>query len=82
MVTVTFFNLLRSKYGIHQFEVQPGTIDNILLQIKEMYPVIDLDDFKLSVVFVNDDRVFHQTMYNKVVEDGEKITFTHFVGGG
>lgn len=82
MVTVKFFNLLRSKYDIHEFEVLPGTINDILLQIKKMYPQVDLKDFELSVIFVNGNRVIHHAMYHKHVEDGDDVVFTHFVGGG
>ena len=82
MVTVKFFNLLRSKYDIHQLEVLPGTINDILKQIKVMYPVLDLKDFEHSVVFVNGDRIIHQFMYSQNVGDGDEIVFTHFVGGG
>ncbi len=82
MVTVKFFNLLRSKYDIHEVEVLPGTINDILMQIKVMYPELDLKDFENSVVFVNSNRIIHEFMYSQNVEDGDEIVFTHFVGGG
>jgi molybdopterin converting factor small subunit len=82
MVTVIFYHLLRSKYNIKQIEVEPGTINNIILQIKEKHPVIDLDDFRFCVVFVNDNKVVHPSNFDTMIYDGDKVVFTHFVGGG
>ncbi len=82
MVTVIFLNLLRSKYNIHQIEVKPGTINELLLQIKEIHPQVVLEDFENSVVFINSIRIVHPKMYDEVVEDGDEIVFTHFIGGG
>jgi len=82
MVTVIFYNLLRSKYNIHEVKVIPGTINEILNQIKTLHPEIELDDFEHSVVFINSTRILHPAMYNEKVQDGDEIVFTHFIGGG
>lgn len=82
MVKVVFLNLLRSKYNIHEVEVKEGSIYNILDQIQEMYPEVELKDFDRSVIFVNSVRVIHKSMYNEIVHDGDEIVFTHFIGGG
>ncbi|MCK5731424.1 MAG: MoaD/ThiS family protein [Tenericutes bacterium] len=82
MVTVIFLNLLRSKYNIHQIKVNPGTINELLVQIKKIYPQIILEDFDNSVVFINSIRIIHPKMYDEVVGDGDEIVFTHFIGGG
>jgi len=82
LVTVKFYHLLRSKYNIHEIQVLSGTIHEILTQIKEMHPKIDLNDFKYSVVFVNKTKIVHPSNFDEVVKDGDEIVFTHFVGGG
>lgn len=82
MVTVKFYHLLRSKYNINEIEVLPGTITDILTQIKKIHPEIDLNDFKYSVVFVNQTKIIHPSGFDEVVEDGDEVVFTHFVGGG
>jgi len=82
MVKVKFFHLLRSKYNIKEIEVFPGTIHEILGQIKDIYPSLDLDDFKYSVVFVNSTKIFHPSKFDEYINDGDEIVFTHFVGGG
>ncbi len=82
MVKVKFFHLLRSKYDIEEIEVLPGTINDILKQIKKLHPIIDLDDFKYSVVFVNKVKIFHPSKFDEYINDGDEIVFTHFVGGG
>jgi len=82
MVNVVFYNLLRSKYNIHEIEVKTGTINEILVQIKKIHPEIDLDDFKHSVVFINKNKIIHPIMYDEKVYDGDEVVFTHFIGGG
>ncbi len=82
MVKIVFYHLLRSKYDIKEFEVRSGTINNILSQIKEKFPIIDLDDFKNCVVFINDTKVVHQSKFNTIINEGDEVVFTHFVGGG
>lgn len=82
MVTIKFYHLLRSKYGIHEIEVNPGTIHEILLEIKKIHPEVDLDDFKYSVVFINKTKIIHPSKFNEYINDGDEVVFTHFVGGG
>ena len=82
MVTVRFLHLLRSKYRQHTFEVNSGTINEIILQLKEILPEIDDKDFEQAVVFVNIDRVIHPSRFDELVIDGDDVVFTHFVGGG
>ncbi len=82
MVKVIFLNLLRSKYDIHEIVVNPGTIRDIIKQIQVIYPEVLSEDFKHSVVFVNTNRVVNQFMYDEVVNDGDELVFTHFIGGG
>ena len=82
MVTVRFLHLLRSKYRQHTFEVKSGTINEIILQLKEILPEIDDKDFEQAVVFVNIDRVIHPSRFDESVIDGDDVVFTHFVGGG
>ena len=82
MVTVRFLHLLRSKYRQHTFEVKSGTINEIILQLKEILPEIDDKDFEQAVVFVNIDRVIHPSRFDEKVIDGDDVVFTHFVGGG
>ncbi len=82
MVKVIFFNLLRSKYNIHQIEVMSGSIHEILSQIQVLYPKVELKDFENSVVFINSNKIVHQSKFNELVKDGDEVVFTHFVGGG
>lgn len=82
MVTVRFLHLLRSKYQQHTFEVKPGTINEIILELKEILPNLDLKDFEHAVVFVNVDKVIHSARFDEMINDGDDVVFTHFVGGG
>lgn len=82
MVNVKFFNLLRSKYNIHQVEVSNGTIYEIIKQIQVIYPEIEMDDFKYCVVFVNSNRIISHNMFDEKIRDGDELVFTHFIGGG
>jgi molybdopterin converting factor small subunit len=82
MVNVIFLNLLRSKYNIKHIEVLPGTINNIIEQIQVIYPEVLLEDFRFSVVFVNSNRVVDEFKFNEMVNDGDEVVFTHFIGGG
>ena len=82
MVKVTFLNLLRSKYGIDTLTVKAGTVQQILDQICEQYPVITAKDFEESVLFVNQVKVMHLNRFHEIVKDGDELILTHFVGGG
>ena len=82
MVTVKFYNLLRSKYDIKQFEVNPGSIFDVLSQIELMFPQIAMKDFDHCVVFINQFKVIHESKFHTVVDSGDEVVFTHFVGGG
>ena len=82
MVTVRFLHLLRSKYKLHTFEVKPGTVYDIILQLKGILDDLDPKDFEQAVVFVNTDKVIHPSRFDESINDGEDVVFTHFVGGG
>jgi sulfur carrier protein ThiS len=82
MVTVRFLHLLRSKYKLHTFELKPGTINDIILQLKDLLDNFDMKDFEQAVVFVNTDKVIHPSRFDELVNDGDDVVFTHFVGGG
>jgi molybdopterin converting factor small subunit len=81
MVKVIFYNLLRSKYGIKETTVKSGSIHYIVEQILNKYENMKLSDFKSSVVFYKGTPV-HYLGFHKVIDEGEEIIFTHFVGGG
>ena len=82
MVTVRFLHLLRSKYKQHTFEVNPGTVYDIISQLKELLTDLDPKDFEQAVVFVNVDKVIHPSRFDQLINDGDDVVFTHFVGGG
>jgi len=82
MVTVRFLHLLRSKYKLHTFEVKPGTVKDIIIQLKDILTDLDPKDFEQSVVFVNTDKVIHPARFDEPINDGDDVVFTHFVGGG
>jgi molybdopterin converting factor small subunit len=82
MVKVTFYNLLRSKYRINEVNVNAGTVKEIINQIIEIYPQIARDDLMQSVLFINQEKVMHLNRLDEMVEEGDDIVFTNFVGGG
>ncbi|MFH5881096.1 MAG: MoaD/ThiS family protein [Candidatus Izemoplasmataceae bacterium] len=82
MVKVTFYNLLRSKYRINEVNVNAGTVKEIINQIIETYPQIARDDLMQSVLFINQEKVMHLNRLDEIVEEGDDIVFTNFVGGG
>lgn len=82
MVTVRFLHLLRSKYKLHTFELKQGTVNDIISQLKDILPDLDPKDFEQAVVFVNTDKVIHPSRFDDMINDGDDVVFTHFVGGG
>jgi len=82
MVKVVFLNLLRSKYGIEQLDAHPGSIHEVLEEIRVLHPEIDEKDFAEALVFVNQDRISHGNRFLHKVSDGDEVVFTHFLGGG
>lgn len=82
MVTVRFLNLLRSKYHIEQIEVQSGNLHQIIEQILQLVPNMKLEDFNHAAFFVNDIKIFYLAHDQEIINDGETLIITHFVGGG
>ena len=81
MVTVVFYNLLRSKYKINETVVQEGTIHEIIAQIIKKHPSFSLSDFETCVVF-KENKAIHYRQFDTKINDKERIIMTHFVGGG
>lgn len=81
MVKVVFYNLLRSKYHIKEMHVQPGSISSIIEQILESNALMEKRDFETAVVFYRGTPIHHRQFY-RVIDEGEEIIITHFVGGG
>ncbi len=82
MVTVRFLNLLRSKYNVEQLHVKQGSLSSIIDQILVLVPGMKLGDFEYAVVFVNQVKVNHIDYNREMINDGDDVVFTHFVGGG
>ena len=81
MVKVIFYNLLRSKFNVKEMMVESGTILQIIEYILSVHSEMSFDDFETSIVFHNG-KPIHVRGFDKVIQDKEKIIFTHFVGGG
>lgn len=81
MVKVIFYNLLRSKYKLKEIDVSSDTITNIILEIIKSHNEIDINDFNSAVVFYKG-KPIHKYGFDTVIDDGEHIIITHFVGGG
>lgn len=82
MVTVRFLNLLRSTYKVEQLDVEAGSVRSIILQIIAKVPDMRVEDFDQAVLFVNQVKVMHVSRYDDMINDGDVVVFTHFVGGG
>ncbi len=82
MVTVKFFNLIRSRYKVTEVNVKPGTIHSVIEQILSIYPHIPKTELEQAVLFVNREKVMHLKRFYETVQSGDEIVFTHFVGGG
>jgi molybdopterin converting factor small subunit len=81
MVKVTFYSLLRSNYNITEEFVEPGSINDIINQIINKYPNIKKSSFRYCVVFYKGKPINYYG-FDSLIEDGEDIIITHFVGGG
>lgn len=81
MVHIKFFNLIRSRYRIETEEVLSGTINEIIQEILTKHPEMKESDFKSCIVFYNE-KPIHYNRFDTVIQDGEEIIITHFVGGG
>lgn len=81
MIHVTFYNLLRSKYRIQEFDVHEGTIHEIIDQIISIYPQIKRSELESAVVFYQS-KPYHIHRFHTAIKDQSSIIFTHFVGGG
>ena len=82
MVKIIFLNLLRSKYGINQIMVLPGSVESAMKQILNQYPQIIPKDIEESVMFINQAKVMHYNRFEVLLNDGDEVVLTHFVGGG
>ena len=81
MVKIIFYNLIRSRYKVEGMTVKSGSIDFIITQILETYPEMDKRDFESCIVF-RDGKTIHKFRFDTIINDGEEIIITHFVGGG
>jgi molybdopterin converting factor small subunit len=81
MIKVTFYSLLRSNYRVEEEFVNAGSINDIIDQIISMHPQIKPSAFRYSVVFYKG-KPIHFHGFDTLIEDGEEIIFTQFVGGG
>ncbi len=81
MVKVIFYNLLRSKYGIKEEQVNSGTVSEIINQILKRHEEMKITDFNTAVVFYKG-KPIHKSGFFQKIDDFEEIIITHFVGGG
>lgn len=82
MVTVKFFNLIRSKYKIKELSLNPGTIADLIMQISVIHPQIEEKDLSSAALFINNVKITHMERLSEKAVSGDVIIFTHFVGGG
>lgn len=82
MVTVRFLHLLRSKYRVEQLHVKAGSLKSIIDQILTLIHGSDIKDFDQAVIFVNQVRIMHIRHDQEMINDGDVVVITHFVGGG
>lgn len=81
MVKVIFYNLLRSKYQIEDILVNSNNIYDIIKEILSKVPTMKESDFKNVVVF-KQGKLIHKGLFDQIINNGEEIIMTHFVGGG
>lgn len=82
MVTVIFYHLLRSRYGIDEIVVEPGTLEEVIDQIIARHPDIQKTVLLEATLFVNQQKIMHLKRLQTVIHAGDRLVFTHFVGGG
>jgi molybdopterin converting factor small subunit len=82
MVTVKFYNLLRSKYQVAEMNLLPGTLENLVSQILIKIPKMTQKELEGAMIFVNQKKISHQRRLLYEVNHGDIVIFTHFVGGG
>jgi len=82
MVKVKFFGLIRSNHRVTELELNAGTIQDVINQIIERYPKMTEHEISNAVLIINKEKVMHLNRLSEVVQDGDEIAFTNFVGGG
>ncbi len=82
MVTIRFFGLIRSNHRIETFETEPGVLSAIIDRIMAKHPEITRREFENAVLFINNEKIMHMKRFDLVLEDGDEVIFTNFVGGG
>jgi len=82
MITVKFFNLLRSIHGISELQLKPGALQDVMNQILIEIPKMTKKELEDAIVFVNQAKITHLNRFSYLVNDGDIVMFTNFVGGG
>ncbi len=82
MVKVKFFGLIRSNHRVTEMEVEAGTVKEVVDQIIKRHPVITEHEIRNAVLIINKEKVMHLNRFLEVINDGDEIAFTNFVGGG
>lgn len=82
MVTVKFFNLIRSNHGVEQASVHAGKLSDIMKEIRVVFPEITMQELQDAVLFINKEKVMHLDRFSINIKDEDEVVFTNFVGGG
>lgn len=82
MIHVKFMNLIRSKYHLSEMTIEAPTLGDLMQAILSKNPMMNPDDLYHAVIFVNQKQVMHLNRINHMLNDGDQVIFTHFVGGG
>lgn len=81
-VHVKFMNLLRSRHNVESLYVSPGAVETIIESIRMQIPAMTEKELENAVMFINRKKVMHLNRKKEIVNAGDEIVFTNFVGGG
>lgn len=62
--------------------VKPGSIETIIESIRTQIPTMTEKELEDAVMFINRQKVMHLNRKKEIVNAGDEIVFTNFVGGG
>jgi molybdopterin converting factor small subunit len=82
MITVKFFGMLSVDYKLKELQVEAGTIEQVLEEIKDIYPEIPKTQLRQAMMFVNQQQVTGNKRFLLALKDGDELAFLSPASGG
>lgn len=82
MVTVKFFGLISVDNNIKQLDAKPGTVRDVLKEVKQNYPNVTEEQLVQAVMFINKENIDGNKRFSIILKDGDELALLSPSSGG